>query len=195
MPFSRLAGTPIQKLGSHLLAAEDLKVKPGDVITYYARARDVGRGKAPTETKSDMFFLEVKPFSEEFVAAQSQAGGGGPSGDPQLDSLIAAQKEIINATWNIERRSQGGRSADDIAAIAQAQAELKARAERISAASRGASLSRAAAATRPLRPADAADATGATDAIRRGRRARGHRSDGSCGRTAGDPANPRRDSP
>ena len=26
-------------------------------------------------------------------------------GDPQLDSLIAAQKEIINATWNIERRS------------------------------------------------------------------------------------------
>ena len=137
VPFSGLAGTPVQKLGSHLLAAEDLKVKPGDVITYYARARDIGRGKAPTETKSDMFFLEVKPFSEEFVAAQSQAGGGGPSGDPQLDSLIAAQKEIINATWNIERRSERGRSAEDVEAIAKAQAELKARAERMSATSRG----------------------------------------------------------
>jgi hypothetical protein len=134
--FSKMGGTPIQKTGSYLLAAEDLKVKPGDVITYCARARDVGRGKAPTETKSDMFFLEVKPFSEEFVAAQSQAGGG-PSGDPQLDSLIAAQKEIINATWNIERRSAGGRSADDIAAIAMGQAELKARAERLAGASRG----------------------------------------------------------
>jgi len=137
VPFSRLAGTPIQKVGSHLLAAEDLKVKPGDVITYYARVRDVGRGKASTVTKSDMFFLEVKPFSEEFVAAQSQAGGGGASGDPQLDSLIAAQKEIINATWTIERRSQGGRSAEDIEAIAKAQAELKARAERIASNPRG----------------------------------------------------------
>ncbi len=137
VPFAGLAGTPVQKLGSHLLAAEDLKVKPGDVITYYARARDVGRGKAPTETKSDMFFLEVKPFSEEFVAAQSQAGAGAPSGDPQLDSLIAAQKEIINATWNIERRSERGRSAEDIEAVAKAQAELKVRAERIAGASRG----------------------------------------------------------
>jgi hypothetical protein len=136
IPFSRIAGTPIQKLGSHLLAAEELRVKPGDVITYYARARDVGRGKRSTETKSDMFFLEVKPFNEEFVAAQSQAGGGAP-GDPQLDSLISAQKEIISATWNIERRSEGGRSADDIAAIAQAQAELKARAERMAGVSRG----------------------------------------------------------
>ncbi len=129
VPFSRITGTQIQKVGSHLLAAEELKVKPGDVIAYYARALDIGRGKRATETKSDLFFLEVKPFSEEFVAAQSQGSAG--SGDPQLDSLISSQKEIINATWNIERRSQVGRSAADIAAIARAQAELKARAERL----------------------------------------------------------------
>ena len=117
--------------GSYVLAAEDLKVQPGDVISYYARARDVGRGKRPTETRSDMFFLEVRPFSEEFVSAQSQ-GMAGMSGD-QIESLIAAQKEIINATWNIERRATAGagRSAADIAAIADAQAELKARAEQI----------------------------------------------------------------
>ena len=135
VPFTTVSGTPIQKTGSHLLAAEDLKVRPGDVITYYARARDIGRGKKPTETQSDMFFLEVKPFSEEFVAAQSQAGAG-QGGDPQIDSLIAAQKEIISATWNIERRSGNGRSAEDIAAIAGAQAELKARAERMLGAAR-----------------------------------------------------------
>ena len=51
-------------------------MQPGDVITYYARARDVGRGKRPTETKSDMFFLEVRPFNEEFVSAESQAMAG-----------------------------------------------------------------------------------------------------------------------
>ena len=47
-------------------------MQPGDVVTYYARAVDVGRGKRPSETRSDIFFLEVKPFSEEFVAARAR---------------------------------------------------------------------------------------------------------------------------
>lgn len=130
VPFSRTSGTEVARLGSYLLASEDLRVQPGDVITYYARARDVGLGKRPTETKSDMFFLEVRPFNEEFVAAQSQAGASG--GDPELESLIAAQKEIISATWNLERRSGAGRSVTDLRAVALAQADLKARVERMS---------------------------------------------------------------
>ena len=137
VPFTRLSGTAVARIGAHLLAAEDLGVQPGDVITYYAKARDVARAKPSSEAKSDMFFLEVKPFTEEFVQAQSQSmGGGGQS--TQIDALIAAQKEIINATWNLERRSAAGRSTDDIKAVGDAQAELKARAERIAGgASRG----------------------------------------------------------
>jgi hypothetical protein len=127
VPFERLTGTSEQKLGTRLLAVEDLHVKPGDVVTYYARARDIARGKPSSLATSDIFFLEVKPFNEEFVAAQSQGGAGG--GDPQIESLIDAQKQIIASTWNAERRSPGGRSSEDIKAIAQAQAELKARAE------------------------------------------------------------------
>ena len=135
VPFTRLSGTAVARVGAHLLAAEDLKVQPGDVITYYARARDVARAKPSSEAKSDMFFLEVKPFTEEFVQAQSQAmGGGGQS--TQLDALIAAQKEIINATWNLERRSAAGRSSEDIKAVGDAQAELKARVERIAGGGR-----------------------------------------------------------
>jgi hypothetical protein len=131
------AGTDLARVGGHLLQAEDLGVQPGDVITYYARARDVARGKRSTEARSDMFFLEVRPFSEEFVLAQSQ-GMAGMSGD-QVEALIAAQKEIINATWNIERRagSGAGRSQDDINAIANAQAELKTRVERMVPTRRG----------------------------------------------------------
>jgi hypothetical protein len=127
VPFERITGTPVQRIGTRLLPAEELRVKPGDVVTYYARAQDVGRGRRSTEATSDIFFLEVKPFSEEFVSAESQAGGSGS--DPQIEGLIAAQKEIIASTWNVERRSRGGRSADDVKAIAAAQAELKARAE------------------------------------------------------------------
>jgi hypothetical protein len=137
VPFARMTGTNVQKIGAYLLPAEELGVQPGDVITYYARAKDVGRGKRPTEAKSDMFFLEVKPFGEEFVAAQSQAGSGGSADGAQLEALISAQKEIINATWSVERRSAGGRSDADIKAIAQAQAELRGKAERMGRGRRG----------------------------------------------------------
>ncbi len=128
VPFDRVTGTNIQKIGTRLLPAEELGVKPGDVITYYARARDVGRGKRATEATSDIYFLEVKPFNEEFMAAESQAGAG--ASDPQLESLIQAQKEIIASTWNVERRAQAARSIADVQAIAAAQAEVKARAEK-----------------------------------------------------------------
>lgn len=131
VPFASVTGTNIAKIGTYLLPAEDLRVQPGDVVTYYARAVDIGRGKRPTETQSDIFFLEVKPFGEEFVAAQSQAMGGAGAGSQQLESLIAAQKEIITATWNLERRSGRGRSVEDAKAVAQAQAELRSRAERL----------------------------------------------------------------
>ncbi len=132
--FSRVAGTNVAKIGAELLSVEDLRVQPGDVITYYARARDIGRGKRPTETKSDMFFLEVRPFNEEFVSAQSQAMSA--SGDPQLESLISAQKEVINATWNIERRSAAGRSTADVKSVSQAQQELRTKAEQMTRGAR-----------------------------------------------------------
>ncbi|MGE3840267.1 MAG: hypothetical protein AB7I50_01645 [Vicinamibacterales bacterium] len=114
--------------GRHTVFVEDLAVQPGDFITYYARARDVGRGKRPSEVRSDIYFLEVRPFNEEFEAAQSSAmaGQGG-----EFDDLAARQKEIIIATWKIERRSTAGQSATDIRALAGAQAELKARTEQL----------------------------------------------------------------
>ena len=134
VPFTTLGGTNVARVGSRLLAAEDLAVQPGDVVTYYARARDVPRGKQSTLARSEIFFLEVKPFNEEYTAAQSQAMAA--STGTQLESLIAAQKEIISATWNLERRSAAGRSGVDIQAIADAQTELKGRAEQATGALR-----------------------------------------------------------
>jgi hypothetical protein len=134
VPFSSVGGTAIARIGSRMLAAEDLKVKPGDVIAYYARASDVARAKRSTVARSEIFFLEVKPFNEEYSLAQSQAMAAGTGS--QIEGLIAAQKEIISATWNLERRSGAGRSAGDIKDIADAQAELKARAEQAAGANR-----------------------------------------------------------
>lgn len=116
-------GTAPAHTGSYLLFLEDLGVRPGDFIAYYARARDVGRFRRPAEARSDMYFLEVVPFEEEFVAAESAALGG--LTQRSLESLIRAQKDIVSATWALERRAPAGRSAVDVRRVAGAQAEVK----------------------------------------------------------------------
>lgn len=120
--------------GAHTLYLEDLDVKPGDFVSYYVRARDMPRGRRSRETRSDLFFLEVRPFDQEFSLAQSQAQGGG-AGNPQLDDLVNAQKEVIVATWKLDRRAEaasGAKSAQDIRTVARAEGELKLRVEQVS---------------------------------------------------------------
>ena len=132
VPFHRSAKLPSTSVnGTHTLFIEELDVEPGDFVTYYARARDISRGKASTEARSDIFFLEVRPFSEQFFAAQSQAGMGGGAG--AAADLLESQKEIIVATWKLQRRAIAGQSATDVRAIAKAQGELRVRAEALAA--------------------------------------------------------------
>ncbi len=124
---------------SHTLYLEDLDVRPGDFVSYYLRARDLARGKRSSEARSDIFFLEIKNFEEEFTLAQSQAAMGGGASNPQLEELVAAQKEIIVATWKLDRRSQaarGAQSEQDIRSVAAAESELRARVERMSSSLR-----------------------------------------------------------
>jgi hypothetical protein len=158
VPLGR-GGAPVET-GRHLLYLEDLGVKPGDFVSYYARVRDVGRGAHGREARSEMFFVEVSPFDQEFSRAQSQAmaGAGGGAG-AGLEALIAAQKDIINATWNLDRRARAGRSEQDVRAVGKAQAELRGRTESIAARFRfamrmGGGRRRPGSATPPEQPDD-----------------------------------------
>ena len=138
VPFSRDLRNAVRSVGAHLLAAEDLKVQPGDVITYYARARDVGRGKRSTRGEE----RHVLPGGE---AVQRGVRRGAEPGRwaarraiPQLDSARSPRRRKSSTRpGTSSARSAPGRSADDIEAVAKAQAELKARAERMAGAARG----------------------------------------------------------
>ena len=127
--------------GRHTLYLEDLHVQPGDFVSYYVRARDIVRGSRSSETKSDIYFLEVKPFEQDFRLAQSQAQSGG--GGSSVDELVNAQKEIVVATWKLDRRAQAAKaaqSAEDIRAVSRAEAELKTRVEQTASAFREATM-------------------------------------------------------
>ena len=113
--------------GRHTLYLEDFDVAPGDFLTYFARARDVARGKRATEARTDIFFLEVAPFTEEFEAAPSQAFAAGGAGD--MDDLAEQQKDVVVATWKLQRREDASRSRADVTTVARAQATVRRRAE------------------------------------------------------------------
>ncbi len=130
LPFAVPARTA-SVTGQRTVYLEDLGVAPGDFVSYYVRARDLTRGKRPNEARSDIFFLEVRPFEQEFALAQSQSmAGSGYSGS--IDDLVNAQKQVVVATWKLDRRSKaasGARSNDDIHSVSRSEAELKTRVE------------------------------------------------------------------
>ena len=80
---------------------------------------------------SDIFFLEVRPFEQEFSLAESQSmSGSGYNG--AIDALVNAQRQVIVATWKLDRRAQdagGARSERDVRVVARTEADLKARVE------------------------------------------------------------------
>ena len=74
-------------------------------------AEDVGPDGKTRRTSSDMYFAEVRPFEEIFREGQSPSGGNQSQKEQQQGSqsgkLAASQKEIINATWKLQRRETG----------------------------------------------------------------------------------------
>ena len=87
----------------HTFFLEELELEPGDFVSYYARATDRNLVQEDKDIKSDLYFLQIRAFSRDFRAAQSQAGGGGGGGGADPRALSEAQREIISATFNVIR--------------------------------------------------------------------------------------------
>jgi len=107
---------------SHMFALEDFKLVPGDVISYYAVARD-----AKVETKTDMYFVEVQPFELEYYQSQQGGGGGGGGGDDDGSQISRRQKEIVAATWNLARdkKMDKQKAADNAKTLSGVQSKLR----------------------------------------------------------------------
>jgi hypothetical protein len=97
---------------TNMISMEKLGVDVDQVVSYFAWADDYGPDGEVRRTFSDMYFAEVRPFDEIFRADQSgesensqnqrqqgQQGGGGN----QNTRLAELQKEIVIATWKLQR--------------------------------------------------------------------------------------------
>jgi hypothetical protein len=117
--------------GGHTFFLEEFDLKPGDFISYYAKARDnSGSGR---ESTSDIYFMEVRPFDRSFRQAQ-QMGGGGGGGEQDSNALTRRQREIIAATFRVQREMPDYTPKDveeNFDAITLSQEKLKADAEQL----------------------------------------------------------------
>lgn len=102
----------------HVLRLEDFGVKPDQLIAWFTWMDDVGPDGAVRRTTGDLYFAEVRPFDEVFREAQGgggegddaeSGGGGGGAGRDPGGKLAELQKQVINATWKLQRE-RGSRS-------------------------------------------------------------------------------------
>jgi hypothetical protein len=98
---------------NYLLALEEIGVKPQDLVAWYVWADDIGPDGNVRRTTTDLFFGEIRPFDQVFREnqqpqdrQQQQQQEQQPGSQQQRQRLIELQKQIITATWNLQRNSR-----------------------------------------------------------------------------------------
>ena len=94
---------------------------PGDLVTYYAVAHDEHQS-----AQTDLFLIQVQPFDRRYTQSQSAGQQGGGAGE-QDAAISDRQREILLATWNLERSREdpGARGAQRIQDNARMLAQLQ----------------------------------------------------------------------
>jgi len=122
------SGARERKAFSHLLRLEELKVKPDSLLSWYVWADDVGPDGKTRRTTSDLFFGAVRPFDEIFreetgmQAESDQDNPGGQQGGP-AQQLSELQKQIMSATWKLQRDPGTPTYAADVAVVRDSQVQ------------------------------------------------------------------------
>ena len=103
-PRSSDAGTAVLLRLEELRQSPALALEPGDVISYYAVARD-----HHSTVQTDLFLIQVQPFDRRYTQSQAAGGGGGGGGGGDQEGRISdRQREILMATFNLSRAVDNG---------------------------------------------------------------------------------------
>jgi hypothetical protein len=112
----------------HTFMLEEYALQPGDVVSYYARAADNNTIAGAQTATSDIYFLQIRPYAQEYRQAQEGGGGGGGGGGDQPGQLSQRQREIIAGTFNAMRDSANKPAKEleeDMATLRLAQQRLR----------------------------------------------------------------------
>ena len=113
---------PLEKRNfDYILRLEELGVQPDQLLSWYIWADDTGPDNQPRRTAGDLYFAEIRRFDESFRESQAMespdgAAGGGGGASMELAQL---EKQIMSATWKLQR-STGADSFPADAKVVQA---------------------------------------------------------------------------
>jgi hypothetical protein len=111
----------LEEIGAAQVKSADKRLVPGDLISYYAVARD-----RKESVQTDLFMVQVQPFERKFLQAQGGNTDGGGMADEQ-GAISERQKEILLATWNLQRSDErGARTQQQLEDSAKMLSELQA---------------------------------------------------------------------
>jgi hypothetical protein len=116
---------------AHTFFLEDFGLQPGDLISYYAKAWDGNNVTGPAASSSDIYFIQIRPFEQNYKQSQQQAMPGSQGNESQ-EALSRQQKEIISATFKLVRekdRMESKEYQDSLKSLALVQSRLQAQAQ------------------------------------------------------------------
>ncbi|HVS12781.1 MAG TPA: DUF4175 family protein [Thermoanaerobaculia bacterium] len=87
----------------HTFFLEEIELRDGDFVSYYARAVDGNRFGGSQGETSDIYFIEIRPFGQQYRRADNGGMGGGGGGGELDSSLSLRQREIVAATFRLIR--------------------------------------------------------------------------------------------
>ncbi len=119
--FAGRKGSSKSISGTHTFFMEEYDLQPGDIVSYYARAKD-----AFNTAESDIYFFEVRPFGKD--VSQSQTAGMQGGGGESASVLSARQKEILAATWRLVKDKKAYNNtqySDNLRLVAGSQLKLQ----------------------------------------------------------------------
>jgi hypothetical protein len=134
MPGDEQPGVNRQFDAEHILYLEDLDLKPGDLISYYVQTEDLAPENQSRSATSDIFFYQIRPFSNNYRSGEQGGGGGGAQGGQQHGHLADQQKQFVIAIFKMIRdRDQYDADTyrDNLEILAEAQSRIRGRVEAI----------------------------------------------------------------
>ena len=97
-------GAPAREVtAGHTLYLEELELEPGDLVSYYAQARDNNRPTGARTVTSDIYFVQIRPFRIDYRQGEQGGGGAGGGGTPMNEALSDLQRQVVAATFNLVR--------------------------------------------------------------------------------------------
>jgi len=94
---------------THTIELEEYELTVGDSVLFYAEATDIDTGSEPANrtSSSDVYFIEIRPYRQNWVPMPEggeSSGGGAPP--VELLNILEYTRAILKKTWAIASKPE-----------------------------------------------------------------------------------------